>query len=136
MLELGADDSEMTRTTTLRRSFRFVTTHLEPFDPLVRANQAAELVAAEGPANTSSHDPVVLVGDLNSDPNDPPPHGTAFDVLAGAGLVDTWVQANGSAPGFTHGFSELLDDPNTDGFDTRIDHVLTRNAEAAPPRRN
>jgi endonuclease/exonuclease/phosphatase (EEP) superfamily protein YafD len=116
--------------TVNKRSFRFVTTHLEPFDPFVRANQAAELVAPDGPAD-SWHEPVVLVGDLNSDPNDPPPHGTAFDALADAGLVDTWVQANGSAPGYTHGFGELLNDPNTDGFKTRIDHVLTRRAETA-----
>jgi endonuclease/exonuclease/phosphatase family metal-dependent hydrolase len=115
--------------TVNRRSFRFVTTHLEPFDPFVRANQAAELVDAEGPA-AASEDPVVLVGDINSDPDDPPPHGTAFDTLGGAGLADTWVQANGSDPGFTHGFGELLNDPNTEGFDARIDHVLSRGAEA------
>jgi endonuclease/exonuclease/phosphatase family metal-dependent hydrolase len=115
--------------TVNKRSFRFVTTHLEPFDPVVRADQAAELVAPGGPA-ASSEDPVVLVGDMNSDPADTGPHGAAFDVLAAAGLVDTWVQANGSAPGFTHGFGELLDDPDTSGFDTRIDHVLTRGAAA------
>jgi hypothetical protein len=51
-------------------------------------------------------------------------------VLAGAGLADTWVLANGLAPGFTHGFGELLDDTDSAGFDTRIDHVLTRGAEA------
>jgi endonuclease/exonuclease/phosphatase family metal-dependent hydrolase len=115
--------------TVNRRSFRFVTTHLEPFDPLVRSSQATELVAARGPAG-ASEDPVVLVGDLNSDPDDPAPHGTAFDVLAGADFTDTWAQANGEAPGFTHGFGELLNDPSTAGFDTRIDHVLTRRADA------
>lgn len=98
--------------TVNKRSFRFVTTHLEPFDPFVRANQAAELVAPGGPA-AASEDPVVLVGDINIDPNDPAPHGTAFDVLAAAGLEDTWVLANGSGPGFTRGFGELLDDPDT-----------------------
>jgi hypothetical protein len=30
----------------------------------------------------------------------------------------------------THGFGELLDDPSSEAFDTRIDHVLTRGAEA------
>jgi endonuclease/exonuclease/phosphatase family metal-dependent hydrolase len=115
--------------TVNRRSFRFVTTHLEPYNPSVRAAQAAELVAAGGPA-AQSHDPVVLVGDLNSDPNDASAHGAAFDVLADTGFADTWLQANGSAPGYTHGFGELLDDPDISGFDTRIDHVLTRGAEA------
>jgi hypothetical protein len=115
--------------TVNKRSFRFVTTHLEPFDPAVRAAQAEELVAPGGPA-AASEDPVVLVGDLNSDPAHPAPEGAAFDVLADAGFADTWVQANGSAPGFTYGFGELLDDPDTSGLDTRIDHVLTRGAEA------
>ena len=114
--------------TVNERSFRFVTTHLEPFDPAVRADQAAELVQPGGPAAASSA-PVVLVGDLNSDPGDPAPD-DAFDVLAGTGLEDTWMQANDSAPGFTHGFGELLDDPTSAGFDTRIDHVLTRAADA------
>lgn len=115
--------------TVNKRSFRFVTTHLEPNDPSVRADQARELVVPGGPA-AASEDPVVLVGDMNSDPADPAPQGSAFDVLADAGFVDTWVQANGSAPGFTHGFGELLDDPDTSGFDTRIDHVLTHGASA------
>jgi endonuclease/exonuclease/phosphatase (EEP) superfamily protein YafD len=116
--------------TVNKRSFRFVTTHLEPFDPIVRANQAVELVAPGGPA-ASSEDPVVLVGDINSDPNDPAPEGTAFDLLVATGLADTWAQANGMAPGFTYGFGELLNDPNTAGFNTRIDHVLTRGAAAS-----
>ena len=112
-----------------KRSFRFVTTHLEPNDPFVRATQAAELVRSGGPAATSN-DPLVLVGDINSDPADAAPQGTAFDVLASAGLADTWAEANGEAPGLTHGFGELLDDPDTTSFDTRIDHVLTRGATA------
>jgi endonuclease/exonuclease/phosphatase family metal-dependent hydrolase len=115
--------------TVNERAFRFVTTHLEPFDPFVRADQAAELISAGGPA-AGSYDPVVLVGDINSDPNDPAPHGTAFDLLVSAGFADTWVQANGLVAGFTHGFGELLNDPDASGFDTRIDHVLTRGAEA------
>jgi endonuclease/exonuclease/phosphatase family metal-dependent hydrolase len=117
--------------TVNKRSFRFVTTHLEPFDPFIRADQAAELVAPGGPA-AASQNPAVVVGDINSDPNHPAPQGSAFDVLAATGLVDTWVQANGSTPGFTHGFGELLRDPDTAGFDVRIDHVLTRGAKAPP----
>ena len=115
--------------TVNKRSFRFVTTHLEPNDPFVRTAQANELVAPGGPA-AASRAPVVLVGDMNSDPADPPPFGAAFDALAGAGFADTWVQGAGADPGFTHGFGELLDDPDTSGFDTRIDHVLTLGAEA------
>jgi endonuclease/exonuclease/phosphatase family metal-dependent hydrolase len=109
--------------------FRFVNTHLEAFDdetqmPSIRAQQAAELVAAGGPA--SGELPVILVGDLNSD-------------------VMTEVQ-----PGDAQAFQELLDagfaprsawDPlsccldadilTEDGvgditqFDHKVDHVMT-----------
>lgn len=50
------------------RSFRFVNTHLEAFSAGFRAGQAQFLVVA-GPASTTAL-PVVLVGDLNSDPLD------------------------------------------------------------------
>ncbi|MGH9944922.1 MAG: hypothetical protein ACRD9R_21440, partial [Pyrinomonadaceae bacterium] len=46
------------------RSFRFINTHLESFDPQLRFGQSFELLG--GPANTTL--PVVLVGDLNSGP--------------------------------------------------------------------
>jgi endonuclease/exonuclease/phosphatase family metal-dependent hydrolase len=119
--------------TVNKREFRFVSTHLEPNNPLVRAQQAAEIVAPGGPA-AATEDPVVLVGDLNSDPAAPAPQGAAFDVLEGAGFADTWAQVNGSAPGLTHGFGELLDDPDASGFSRRIDHVLTHGV-AAPASR-
>jgi Endonuclease/Exonuclease/phosphatase family len=45
--------------------FHFVNTHLEAFQPQIRAAQAQELVAPGGPATSDL--PVVLVGDLNSD---------------------------------------------------------------------
>ena len=58
-----------------------------------------------------------------------PPGGLAYALLTGTfGYADTWIQANGSAPGFTSGFNELVNDANTSGLDTRIDHVLTRGA--------
>jgi endonuclease/exonuclease/phosphatase family metal-dependent hydrolase len=115
-------------------SFRFVDTHLEAFSASYRALQA-QFLATNGPANATDR-PVVLVGDLNSDPNDgstsgpdPTPNNTAFNVLTGPfAYKDTWVQANGSAPGFTSGFNEFVNDPNTAGLDHRIDHVLTRGA--------
>jgi endonuclease/exonuclease/phosphatase family metal-dependent hydrolase len=113
------------------RAFRFVNTHLEAFSAGFRAGQAQFLVAA-GPASTTAL-PVVLVGDLNSDPldgsidpPDPNPNNLAFNVLLAFGYVDTWTQVNPTAPGFTFGFGQLVNDPDTSGFDTRIDHVLTR----------
>ena len=51
--------------------FRFVNTHLEAFDdqskhPSIRRQQARELVRRRGPVKSTA-DPVILVGDLNSD---------------------------------------------------------------------
>jgi endonuclease/exonuclease/phosphatase family metal-dependent hydrolase len=119
-------------------AFRFVDTHLEAFSSGRRAQQAGFL-AQFGPASATDR-PVVLVGDLNSAPGDtspgsaqdPTPNGLAFAILTGAfGYQDTWVQANGAAPGFTSGFNEFVNDPDTSGLDHRIDHVLTRGAAQA-----
>jgi endonuclease/exonuclease/phosphatase family metal-dependent hydrolase len=115
-----------------KRAFRFVNTHLEAFSAGFRALQA-QFLAQFGPASTESQK-VVLVGDLNSDPNDgsmsppdPTPNNAAFNLLTFAfGYVDTWPQVNGGAPGFTSGFNEFVDDPDTSGLTKRIDHVLTR----------
>ena len=115
-------------------SFRFVDTHLEAFSAGFRAAQA-QFLATAGPASTTSQ-PVVLVGDLNSAPGDtstsgvdPTPNGLAFNVLTGVfGYQDTWAQANPGDPGFTSGFNEFVNDPDTSGIDHRIDHVLTRGA--------
>jgi endonuclease/exonuclease/phosphatase family metal-dependent hydrolase len=106
------------------RAFRFVNTHLEAFHPGFRAQQAGFL-AQVGPASDVSQ-PVVLVGDINSDPNDGLPSNLAFNVLLQEGYVDTWVQVNGDAPGFTSGFNQYVDDPDASGLSRRIDHVMTR----------
>jgi hypothetical protein len=119
-------------------AFRFVDTHLEAFSPGRRAQQAGFL-AQFGPASATDR-PVVLVGDLNSAPDDlapggppdPTPNGLAYAILTGSfGYQDTWVQANGAAPGFTSGFNEFVNDADLSGLDHRIDHVLTRGAAQA-----
>jgi endonuclease/exonuclease/phosphatase family metal-dependent hydrolase len=110
-----------------KRAFRFVDTHLEAFHPGVRAQQAGELVAGSGPVG-SAPGKVVLVGDMNSDPNQSSPDNIAYNVLIGSGLVDTWPVANPGNPGLTCCFSELLDDPSPSVFSSRIDHVLTKGA--------
>jgi endonuclease/exonuclease/phosphatase family metal-dependent hydrolase len=109
------------------RPFRFVDTHLEAFHPGVRAQQAGELVAGSGPVG-SAPGKVVLVGDMNSDPNQSSPDNIAYNVLIGSGLSDTWLTANPGNPGLTCCFSELLDDPSASVFSSRIDHVLTKGA--------
>jgi endonuclease/exonuclease/phosphatase family metal-dependent hydrolase len=106
-----------------KRAFRFVNTHLEAFSALARFAQA-DFLAQSGPASTTSQ-PVVLVGDLNSDRRDGEPN--AINLLINSfGYVDTWEQVNGDADGFTSGFNEFVDDPDASGLSRRIDHVMTR----------
>ena len=74
------------------KSFRLITTHLDPISDSVRSAQANEILA--GPGNTDL--PVVLVGDLNSLTTS-----AAYASLTGAGLVDTWLAAHPGDPGLT-----------------------------------
>ncbi|HEY2334332.1 MAG TPA: endonuclease/exonuclease/phosphatase family protein [Solirubrobacterales bacterium] len=111
------------------RTFRFVDTHLESFDPAtqvpsIRALQASELVAPGGPATSSL--PVILVGDLNSDDDTVEPGDQqAYRTLLGAGMRERStnaplgccldssllaVGAGGSVADFNH----------------QVDHVMTR----------
>jgi endonuclease/exonuclease/phosphatase family metal-dependent hydrolase len=50
------------------KPFRFVNTHLESFNAYFRLAQATELVGGSGVTNVNK--PIVLLGDLNSDPDD------------------------------------------------------------------
>ena len=84
--------------------------------------------------------PVVLVGDLNSDPsNTSIPAGEACRTTpptsrsVGAGYADAWTAVNApttsssvAEPGDTSGFNEFVNNPDTSTIDSRIDHVLTR----------
>jgi hypothetical protein len=99
------------------KSFRFVDTHLEAFSAVVRAQQAAELAGllADAPL------PVVLVGDLNSEPTDAT---GAYGILTGAlGLEDAWVDVHGPAGGDTSGQTDDLNLLES-LIDHRIDYVL------------
>jgi endonuclease/exonuclease/phosphatase family metal-dependent hydrolase len=104
--------------------FRFVNTHLEAFQPLIRQAQAAELVAPTGPA--TSELPVVLVGDLNSD--DDTVEGAdrlAYLTLLGAGMVERSTTdplsccIDSSLLAVGAGGSEA-------DFDHQVDHIMTR----------
>jgi endonuclease/exonuclease/phosphatase family metal-dependent hydrolase len=99
--------------------FRFVTTHLEAYHPLVRTVQAQELAAAL----SGETGPVVLVGDLNSHPGE---EGAA--VLASAGFADAWSALFPSRPGLTCCWLEDLtvSSPPAPPLDERIDYVLWR----------
>jgi endonuclease/exonuclease/phosphatase family metal-dependent hydrolase len=87
--------------------------------------QAQELAAALA----GSASPVVLVGDLNSEPDNT---AGAYGTFAAAGYVDAWVVVHGPAGGFTAGQTELLDNVPSK-LDHRIDYVLyqPRGVEAA-----
>jgi endonuclease/exonuclease/phosphatase family metal-dependent hydrolase len=98
------------------KTVRFANTHLEAFSTPVRNAQGSELAAALA---TSTH-PVVLVGDLNSRPDD---MAGAYGTLEAAGYADAWSVVHGPNGGFTSGQSELLDNvPSL--LDHRIDYVL------------
>jgi endonuclease/exonuclease/phosphatase family metal-dependent hydrolase len=96
------------------KTYRFVDTHLEAYDPRVRAAQAAELAAVLD----GSPYPVVLAGDLNDFP------GTgAVAILEAHGFVDGWIQAMDGTPGYTAGQSDdLTNVPST--IDHTVDYVL------------
>jgi endonuclease/exonuclease/phosphatase family metal-dependent hydrolase len=109
--------------------FRFVNTHLEAFDPAalvpsIRAQQAAELVAPEGPATSSL--PVVLVGDLNSDDDTVEPGDQqAYRTLLEAGMVERST----NVPLGCCLRSSLLAvgaGGSVADFDHQVDHVMTR----------
>ena len=105
--------------------FRFVNTHLEAFHPIVRLEQAEELVAPGGPAVSSL--PVVLVGDLNSDDDTvAPPDTFAYDFLISKGFVE---RSTNDPLSCCLDVADLAVGAGGDvsDFDHQVDHVLTRN---------
>ena len=89
---------------------------------------AAELVATGGPARVKRR-PVIVVGDMNSDPNGTESDADAVNVFKKFGLVDLWPRV---VPG-NSGFSCCLDnsdlsDTTTAGFDHRIDLIFSKPA--------
>ncbi len=108
------------------KKFRFVSTHLEAVSPLVRAQQATELVTSPtSPLNTGRRQ-VVLVGDFNAEVG-VTPFGIidAADIFLGSGFADAWLE-EGEGPGFTFGHDASLADPTDVLDDSRIDYVMWR----------
>lgn len=97
--------------------FRFVNTHLEAFLAATRTQQAEELVGPSGAVDTSR--PVILLGDLNSDPAGAPADAAAYNVVTDAGFADRGVEVN------TCCFGAAITDP-APTFGSRIDHVMAR----------
>ena len=100
------------------KSFRFVTTHLDPLSPLVRTEQAYELL--QGPAVTAL--PVVMAGDFNALPSEPP-----YLAIVGAGFEDSWAAAHP----FDQGYTCCQVPPDSivnpvSALSTRVDYVFAR----------
>jgi endonuclease/exonuclease/phosphatase family metal-dependent hydrolase len=116
------------------KNLRLVNTHLESQTSFYALAQAHELLA--GPANTPGKTVVVLC-DCNSDPlnhttkpGDPTPHAAPYEFMTGpGGFTDEWLQWAPAEQGWTSGFSELANDPDTSAIDHRIDLVLARGAD-------
>ena len=104
------------------KTFRFLTTHLEPFSPPIQVAQANELLA--GPGDTFL--PLVFAGDFNTNAEAPPGADTpTYGNLIAAGFVDAWSQIDPLDPGYTCcEAANLLNASPT--LNTRIDLVLMR----------
>ena len=119
------------------KTLRVINTHLESQFSFLALAQAQQLLA--GPAAVSNR-PVVVLCDCNSDPlddstkpGDPTPHSAPYELLTGpGGFTDEWLEFAPAEQGWTSGFSELVNDPDTRRIDHRIDLVLARTVDGAP----
>ncbi len=110
--------------------FHFVDTHLESFDPQtvvpsIRAQQAAELVAPNGPLTSDL--PTILVGDLNSDTATAvqPGDGQAYETLVKAGMRERST-AKPLGCCLTTSLLPVADGGSASQFDHKVDHIMTR----------
>lgn len=112
--------------------FRFVNTHLEAFQPEVRAVQAGELVAPGGPATGKL--PVVLLGDLNSDDDTVSGADTlAYGVLLKAGFVERSTNSPLSCCLKSSLLAEKAAEEAGAGlanFNHQVDHIMTNAPKA------
>jgi endonuclease/exonuclease/phosphatase family metal-dependent hydrolase len=110
--------------------FHFVDTHLESFDPQtvvpsIRAQQAAELAAPNGPLTNNL--PTILVGDLNSDAKTAvqPGDGQAYETLVKAGMRErSTYKPLGCC--LNTALLPVADGGAASQFDHKVDHIMTR----------
>ncbi len=116
------------------RTYRFVTTHLEPVPvpPVlpIQLAQAQELVLALSGETL----PIIITGDFNTPAHLGRDNAPTYDLMLDAGYIDVWTRrARGlDDPGFTCCHDLALRNP-TPAFDQRIDLVFARNPAAVPP---
>lgn len=110
--------------------YRFVNTHLEveaggPIPGEIQALQAFQLVNTVL-ATTPETTRLIVVGDMNSSPNDPPSSlPTPYQIFAASNLYDAWLLRPGNVAGLT--CCQLEDLSNRVSIlSRRIDLVLTR----------
>lgn len=107
------------------KRFRFVNTHLEAAGDAPREAQARELVSRSGPLRGRRR--LIVVGDMNSDPEGRESPAGAFKILADFGLVDAWPTIHRRKPGFSCCLEQSdARDPDRAGWDHRIDLILTK----------
>jgi endonuclease/exonuclease/phosphatase family metal-dependent hydrolase len=112
------------------KTYRFVNTHLEneasPFIPgEVQSAQAAQLIQTTL-STTPSGVRLIIVGDTNSAPTDPPASlPTPYTLFAAAGLVDIWLLRPGNVSGLS--CCQLEDLANrVSALTRRVDLILAR----------
>jgi endonuclease/exonuclease/phosphatase family metal-dependent hydrolase len=116
-----------------RRTYRFVTTHLEPA-PIpqllpIQLGQAQELVSELGNETL----PLIVTGDFNTPAHLGRGNAPTYDVLLGAGYIDVWTRRPpGQADaGFTCCHDLDLMNPTPDFYE-RIDLIFARNPRGIP----
>jgi endonuclease/exonuclease/phosphatase family metal-dependent hydrolase len=104
-----------------RKRYRFANTHLEPISApgvlQIQLGQAQELIAALA----GGENPVVLVGDLNSEA----PDGATYQLLLDNGFEDAWSSRPRRGSGLTCCHDPDLRHADVN-FDQRIDYILGR----------
>ena len=121
--------------------YRFANTHLEvrdlvptnPLSPLIQAAQAFELVSILGAFPNTANAPIIIVGDINSSPEDPIAVVDQFTIvppytqLLGGSYTDAWTFRPDKRPGYT--CCELSDLSNGRPMLTeRIDVIFSSDA--------
>jgi hypothetical protein len=126
------------------KAYRFVDTHLEVkvpdpsilYSPFIQSAQAGELIAILEASTPPTHS-LLVVGDINSSPEDPflpgpwplpPPFDQGiprpYQMFAGAGYTDAWDLRPGSVPGYSCCQADDLSN-HQDENDDRIDVILS-----------
>ncbi len=107
-----------------QRAFRLVNTHFTNEDSGVRLDQAHELMNALSATTL----PVVLLGDFNSNGNDPGGSGSGapYNYVRGKSFGDAWVDEHPGDPGLTFGQEPTLTDPK---WPSTVDELIPQPVE-------